>query len=60
MTTKNIYERVAEEYHTTPEEVKQEMQIAIRATGIEMDPEAFIKLVAKSVMKEAEQGRGEG
>ena len=53
-----IYERVAAQHNTTPEEVKQEMQRAIRATGIDMEPEVFINLVAKGVMKKIEQGRG--
>ena len=52
-----IYERVAQQHNTTPEEVKEEMQKAIRATGIEMDPEVFIHLVAKGVMKKMAQGR---
>lgn len=52
-----IYEKVAQQHNTTPEEVEKEMQNAIRATGIEMDPEVFINLVAKSVMKKIEQGR---
>ena len=52
-----IYERVAAQHNTTPEEVKEEMQKAIRATGIDMEPEIFINLVAKGVMKKIEQGR---
>ena len=29
MREKNIYEKIAEKYNTTPEEVRREMQIAI-------------------------------
>ena len=31
MREKNIYEKIAEKYNTTPEEVRREMQIAIDA-----------------------------
>ena len=30
MREKTIYEKIAEKYNTTPEEVRREMQIAIR------------------------------
>ena len=52
-----IYEKVAELHNTTPEEVEQEMRSAIRATGIDMEPEVFINLVARGVLNKIEQGR---
>ena len=52
-----IYEKVAAQHNTTPEEVKEEMQKAIRATGIDMEPEVFINLVARGVLNKIEQGR---
>lgn len=52
-----IYEKVAELHHTTPEEVKKEMENALSIAGIELEPEVFINLVADSVMNKIEQGR---
>ena len=49
MTTNNIYERVAEQYHTTPEEVEKEIKKALELADVDMDPEAFIVAVAKQV-----------
>ena len=38
MREKTIYEKIAEKYNTTPEEVRREMQIAIDAGFDDPDP----------------------
>ncbi|MTQ68397.1 sporulation initiation factor Spo0A C-terminal domain-containing protein [[Ruminococcus] torques] len=38
MREKNIYEKIAEKYNTTPEEVRREMQIAIDTGFDNLDP----------------------
>ena len=38
MREKTIYEKIAEKYNTTPEEVRREMQIAIDAGFDNPDP----------------------
>ena len=38
MREKTIYEKIAEKYNTTPEEVRREMQIAIDAGFVNPDP----------------------
>ena len=38
MRVKTIYEKIAEKYNTTPEEVRREMQIAIDAGFDDPDP----------------------
>ena len=38
MREKNIYEKIAEKYNTTPEEVRREMQIAIDTGFDNPDP----------------------
>ncbi|MFZ2244544.1 MAG: sporulation initiation factor Spo0A C-terminal domain-containing protein, partial [Blautia wexlerae] len=38
MREKTIYEKIAEKYNTTPEEVRREMQIAIDAGFDSPDP----------------------
>ena len=38
MREKTIYEKIAEKYNTTPEEVRREMQIAIDAGSDNPDP----------------------
>ena len=38
MREKTIYEKIAEKYNTTPEEVRREMQIAIDARFDNPDP----------------------
>lgn len=50
MTTKTIYERVAEKHHTTPEEVELEMRKALEAANIDMEPEVFIGTVAQQIL----------
>ena len=45
MREKNIYEKIAEKYNTTPEEVRREMQIAID-TGFD-NPEEWKKMTLK-------------
>ena len=40
MREKTIYEKIAEKYNTTPEEVRREMQIAIDAGFNNPDPAA--------------------
>jgi len=49
MTTKNIYERVAEQNHTTPEEVEKEIRQALELAHIEMDPETLILAIAQQI-----------
>ena len=39
MREKTIYEKIAEKYNTTPEEVRREMQIAIDSGVGREDPE---------------------
>ena len=39
MREKTIYEKIAEKYNTTPEEVRREMQIAIDAGFDNPDPD---------------------
>lgn len=38
MREKTIYEKIAEKYNTTPEEVRRKMQIAIDAGFVNPDP----------------------
>lgn len=49
MTTKNIYERVAELNHTTPEEVEKEIRQALELAQVPMDPEVFIEAAANHI-----------
>lgn len=49
MNKKNIYERVAELYHTTPEEVEKEIKAALEMAHVDMDPEVFIRTVAEKI-----------
>ena len=47
MREKTIYEKIAEKYNTTPEEVRREMQIAIDA-GFD-DPDTAVQAEWKKV-----------
>ena len=49
MTTKSIYERVAELNHTTPEAVEREIRKALEVAHLDMEPEEFIVSVAKQM-----------
>ncbi len=68
---KDIMERVAEEYGTTPEEVRKEMQEAIKGAwegsegrtmrqelfqGVEPSPELLIAKIAEYALLRREQG----
>lgn len=41
-----IYEKVAEQHNTTPEEVEKEIRLALKLAGIELEPEQFIEMAA--------------
>ena len=46
-----IYERVAAQYNTTPEEVEKEIRHALEVAHIPMEPEAFIVSMAEQISK---------
>ena len=53
MREKTIYEKIAEKYNTTPEEVRREMQIAIDAGFDNPDPavqEEWKKMTLKGIV----------
>ena len=55
MREKTIYEKIAEKYNTTPEEVRREMQIAIDAGFDNPDP-----AVQEVIYGKPESGHKEG
>ena len=52
MREKTIYEKIAEKYNTTPEEVRREMQIAIDAGFDNPDLQIMLKRNASSATAE--------
>lgn len=48
-----IYEKVAQQHNTTPEEVEKEIRHALEVAHIDMDPEAFIVAMAEQIIKNA-------
>lgn len=44
-----IYEKVAQQHKTTPEEVEKEIKKALELTQVPMDPEAFIEVAAQHI-----------
>lgn len=55
MTMKNIYERIAEQNGTTPEEVRAEIQAAIEAAWNDPDSATFRKQLFPEGKPEPEQ-----
>lgn len=49
MTYKELLKNVAEEYNTTSKEVEDQIKLAIKMAGYNMEPEKFIKLLTKKV-----------
>ena len=58
MREKTIYEKIAEKYNTTPEEVCREMQIAIEA-GFD-DPDPVVQAEWKKVNLKGDRPTPEG
>ena len=46
-----IYEKVAQQHNTTPEEVEKEIRHALEVAHIDMDPEAFIVAMAAEIIR---------
>ena len=51
MKYKKMLQKVAKEYSTSPEEVDKEIRRAIKATGLNVSPQAFISLCASKAKK---------
>lgn len=49
MSYKEIIKTVAKEYNTTAEEVDKEIRLAIKSTGLQMEPTDFIAMVSTMV-----------
>lgn len=45
----SILNKVAKEHKTTPEAVDKEIREAIKYTGMDIEPEAFIKIISAKV-----------
>ena len=51
MEYKKMLKQVAKKYNTTPEEVEEEMKKAIKAAGLNMSPQAFIRDCAAKTIR---------
>lgn len=49
MNYQKILNKIAEENNTSPQNVENEMKIAIKSAGYDMEPEIFIALVTAKV-----------
>lgn len=55
MSYKTLLKKIAKEHNTTPEEVDKEMREAIKYTGMDVEPEVFISMMASKVRSKMKQ-----